>query len=242
MKKQILSVVLGSLVSSMAAAAHWGYEGAEGPSHWAELSSEFDTCATGKNQSPINLTHMVKGDLPALKINYAKGGQQIVNNGHTVQVNYTPGSTLEVDGHTYELKQFHFHTPSENNIEGESFPMEAHFVHADKDGNLAVVAVMFKIGDFNPELEKAWSQMPAMAGDQQQLKHVVSAANLLPKDHNYMRFSGSLTTPPCTEGVSWFVMKGYDTASKEQIEHFAHTMHHNNNRPLQAMNARVVVQ
>ncbi len=221
---------------------HWAYYGHEGPKNWGELDSAFTACSTGKNQSPVNLTDMLEGELPAIKIDYEAGGNEIINNGHTIQVNYAPGSTISVAGHVFELKQFHFHTPSENTIDGKSFPMEAHFVHADKAGNLAVIAVLFEAGDNNAELEKAWALMPEHADEKHDLSPMVDAANLLQHDHDYYRFNGSLTTPPCTEGVTWLVMKDYDTASREQLEKFAHVMHHPNNRPVQPINARVIIQ
>lgn len=246
MKKQLIPFLLCSLLSSANAfaesKAHWGYSGPEGPEHWAELSAEFGTCTSGKNQSPVNLTGMIEGNLPAMKINYKVGGKEVVNNGHTIQVNYAPGSSITVAGKTFELKQFHFHSPSENTIEGHSYPMEAHFVHADKDGNLAVIAVMFKAGEHNAELEKAWEFMPHEAGASHELHNLINAKVLLPHNNDYYRFNGSLTTPPCSEGVNWFVMKFYDTASQAQIDKFIHAMHHDNNRPVQPLNARVVIK
>jgi carbonic anhydrase len=246
MKKHYIPVLLCSLLVSTTSFAegktHWGYSGHEGPEHWAELNAEFGTCASGKNQSPINLTGMVEGKLPGMKVNYKAGGKEVVNNGHTIQVNYEPGSTITVAGKTFELKQFHFHSPSENTIEGHSYPMEAHFVHADKDGNLAVIAVMFKPGKHNAELEKAWAHMPHEVGASHKLDSMVNANVLLPHSHDYYRFNGSLTTPPCSEGVNWFVMKYYDTASQAQIDKFIHAMHHDNNRPVQPINARVVIK
>lgn len=166
MKKMVivLSLMITGLFctsSSLAGeTAHWGYSGSDGPENWGELAPEFSACSKGKNQSPVNLAAMIKGDLPPISINYEVGGNEILNNGHTVQVNYQPGSTITADGRQFELKQFHFHSPSENTIEGSFFPMEAHFVHADRQGNLLVVAVMFKEGERNAELEKAWVHMP----------------------------------------------------------------------------------
>jgi carbonic anhydrase len=246
MKKQVLPLLLCGLLASTTSYAegkvHWGYSGDVGPEHWARLSAEFGTCGSGKNQSPVNLSGMIKGNLPKMKVNYKVGGKEIINNGHTIQVNYAPGSTITVNGHTFELKQFHFHSPSENTIEGHSYPMEAHFVHADKDGNLAVIAVMYKLGEYNTELEKAWKFIPHEVGASNELHNMVSAKALLPHKHDYFRFNGSLTTPPCTEGVNWFVMKFFDTASQAQIDKFVHTMHHDNNRPLQPLNARLVIK
>lgn len=222
--------------------AHWGYSGHEGPEHWGGLDPAYAVCSTGKNQSPVNLTGMIESDLPTITINYKSGGNEILNNGHTIQVNYNPGSTITVNGNEFELKQFHFHSPSENTIEGHFYPMEAHFVHADKEGNLAVIAVMFKAGEKNAELEKAWAHMPENAGEKRALPKSVDANILLPHDHDYYRFNGSLTTPPCSEGVWWLVMKFFHTASKEQIDKFAHAMHHPNNRPVQAVNARAILK
>lgn len=221
---------------------HWGYSGHSGPEHWGSLDPGYATCSQGKNQSPINLDRMIEGELTPIKVAYNPGGEAVLNNGHTIQVNYKAGSTLTIDGHQFELKQFHFHAPSENTIKNKSFPMEAHFVHADKDGNLAVIALMFEEGAANPEIEKVWAQMPQEAGNTEQLKSIVDGAALLPSNKDYYRFNGSLTTPPCTEGVWWVVLKDAVTASTEQIEKFSHTMHHPNNRPVQPVNSRLVVQ
>ncbi|WP_432459940.1 MULTISPECIES: carbonic anhydrase [unclassified Agarivorans] len=241
-----LSVLASALLISSTVIAqegnHWGYTGHQGPEHWAELSPAFATCASGVNQSPIDISDSVEGELAPLSFDYQVAGQQILNNGHAVQVNYAAGSKLSVDGHSFELKQFHFHAPSENTIEGQSFPMEAHFVHADAEGHLAVVAVMFEEGKTNPELAKAWAQLPHKTGEKFKLEQQVSALSLLPEDHDYYRFNGSLTTPPCSEGVVWLVMKQPVSASKQQIEQFVEVLHHPNNRPVQARNARVVIK
>ena len=185
---------------------------------------------------------MIESDLPHISINCKSGGNEILNNGHSIQVNYKPGSAVKVNDNEFELKQFHFHSPSENTIEGQSYPMEAHFVHADKEGNLAVIAVMFEAGEKNEELEKAWAHIPENAGEKSELPMSVDANILLPHDHDYYRFNGSLTTPPCSEGVWWLVMKYFQTASEEQIAKFANTMHHPNNRPLKLLNARAILK
>ena len=243
MKYQLLSVCLTSLICSAYASesSHWSYSGETGPSNWAKLSPDFSAC-DGKNQSPINLEGFIESELPLLNINYSAGGSDIINNGHTVQINYLPGSSMEVDGEVFELKQFHFHAPSENHIMGESFPMEAHFVHANEDGNLAVIALMFKVGDENELLSTAWQDIPLQAGDDFELAEKINAADLLPADRDFYRFNGSLTTPPCSEGVRWYVMKDYLTASAEQIELFSKALGHTNNRPVQSVNARVLLQ
>ncbi len=243
MKKTLIAV--GMLLLSSAAfssdGAAWEYAGEAGPDNWAKLSPEYGACA-GKNQSPINLTGFIKADLKPIVFNYKAGSAEILNNGHTVQVNALPGSAISVDGIQFELKQFHFHAPSENLINNKSFPMEAHLVHADKDGNLAVVAVMVTEGKANKSLEKEWAQMPKKEGEKSALSSNISPLGILPSNREYYRFDGSLTTPPCSEGVRWLVMKHPISASKAQIEQFAHVMHHPNNRPVQAVNARLVLK
>lgn len=221
--------------------AHWGYNGETGPENWAKLTPEFGACA-GKNQTPVNLTGFIKADLKPLKFNYKTGGSQILNNGHTVQVVYDAGSNVVIDGVEYGLKQFHFHAPSENLIQGESYPLEGHFVHADKDGNLAVVTVMFKEGHENSALKNLWAHMPAKEGDKIALSPAFNAQTLFPNNHAYYRFSGSLTTPPCTEGVRWIVLKKPAFVSKAQIDAFKKVMGQDNNRPVQAINAREILE
>jgi carbonic anhydrase len=220
---------------------HWGYSGEGAPAHWGDIDPRFTTCKNGVNQSPIDLTGFTESELPAITFNYQLTSSDILNNGHAIQANVKEGSSITVDGKTFELKQFHFHNPSENNINGKSFPLEAHFVHASKDGELAVVAVMFEEGEENKALNELWAKMPQNVGD----KNPIDAKNLdalLPKDRDYYRFNGSLTTPPCTEGVRWLVMKKPVTLSAAQIETFKKVMHHHNNRPIQPTNARVILK
>lgn len=235
-------VGLSTLPVDAGTGAHWGYEGAEGPSHWGELDPNWHTCREGRNQSPIDLEGAIDASLPPLELHYAVGGDDEVNNGHTIQINYEPGSWIALDGYEYQLKQFHFHAPSENRIAGREFPLEAHLVHADADGNLAVIAVMFEEGAKNQALADAWQEMPEEPNTHHPLPTRASAEALLPSNRDYYRFNGSLTTPPCSEGVVWIVMKQPVTASSEQIAKFARVMGHPNNRPLQPLNARVVLK
>ncbi|MEE9303253.1 MAG: carbonic anhydrase family protein [Thiotrichaceae bacterium] len=221
--------------------AHWGYQGKVGPSNWAQLSPEYSGC-TGQNQSPVNLTGFIESDLAPIAFHYEDGGNEIINNGHTVQVNYDVGSYITVDGVQFNLAQFHFHAPSENHINGKSYPLEAHLVHQDRHGNLAVVAVMFTEGAENEELAKTWSYMPKHKDEKHALSPALNVSDLLPENRDHYRFNGSLTTPPCSEGVRWFVMKSSVSASKAQIETFSDVLRHPNNRPLQAINARSVMQ
>ena len=237
-------VLLGSTTFAQehTAKAHWGYTGHGSPEKWAELSPKNQMCGIGKNQSPINVTTSADADLEALTIDYKNPSSSIINNGHTIQVNIQEGNTLTVDNIAFELKQFHFHTPSENNIDGKSFPLEVHFVHLDKDGNIAVLALMFEEGEANTNLAKIWEKMPLKAEETADavLENIASA--LLPKEREYYRFNGSLTTPPCTEGVRWFVLKTPVSISKEQVAKFLELMKHPNNRPIQATNARVIIK
>ncbi|GAB6039732.1 carbonic anhydrase family protein [Endothiovibrio diazotrophicus] len=234
----MLMIVAGSAAAS--GGAPWGYSGEEGPEHWGQLSPDYHLCGTGRNQSPVDLGGFIQAELPPLALHYQAGGTRVVNNGHTIKVDYAPGSTLQVNGRPYELKQFHFHSPSENLIAGDSFPMEMHLVHADADGNLAVIGVMFEEGEANAELAKAWAAMPDHRGSAAPAS-TIDVNGLLPADRDYFRYNGSLTTPPCSEGVTWLVMKHTATASKAQIEAFQHVMHHPNNRPVQPINARTIL-
>jgi len=247
MKKTLSVLAAVTLLSGIATAnehgtSKWGYTGHNSPESWGQLSEKYHQCSDGLNQSPINITHSISDPNHApLNLDYKKGSTEVINNGHSIQVNVEPGDTLVVDGKTFELKQFHFHSPSENHINGKAFPLEAHFVHLDKDGNIAVVAVMFVEGAKNKDLAKIWKVMPKTEG-KVPLKIKDIAANLIPAKQHYYRFNGSLTTPPCTEGVRWFVIEKPLSISKEQIETFQHIMHHPNNRPIQPLDARIIVE
>ncbi len=240
------SLLVGSMLFAGGHATHWGYTGHEGPSNWGDLDSKYSMCKLGSSQSPINITSAVtieSSNLEKIAFNYKTGASSVVNNGHTIQVNIEDGSSIKIDGITFSLKQFHFHTPSENQIDGKHFPLEAHFVHASKDGKLAVVAVMFEEGKENSTIKKIWNKMPHKAGGNATCGlSSKTVKNMLPKDKSYYRFSGSLTTPPCSEGVRWMVLKNYATISKAQVKEFLHTMHHENNRPIQPVNARKVMK
>ncbi|MDX1374174.1 MAG: carbonic anhydrase family protein [Burkholderiales bacterium] len=234
--------LFASFCSTPAFAQHWGYTGESGPEHWSKLDAKFAMCGLGRNQSPVDLRGFVEAELKPLKLAYKAGAADIVNNGHTVQVNYAPGSRLTVNGRSFELKQFHFHAPSENHISGKPYALEAHLVHADKDGNLAVVAVMFNEGKANALLSRLWEKMPAQAGGKAELPAGLSVTGILPAKRGYYRFNGSLTTPPCSEGVWWLVMKNPMSASKAQIGQFSKTLGFANNRPVQPLNARAVLR
>ncbi|PHS39279.1 MAG: hypothetical protein COA91_06415 [Robiginitomaculum sp.] len=218
----------------------WSYIGANGPEHWASLSESFATCASGTVQSPFDITADNTDDLPALNLNYVPTDMTVINNGHTIQVDQTGGGQLVVGDATYNLLQFHFHTASEYSIDGKFYPLEVHLVHASDAGELAVVGVMFAQGEANAELANIWANMPATKGKNVVDGQVVDVKNLLPASGQYYRFMGSLTTPPCSEGVNWHVMSQPITASAEQIAAFK-AIFPMNARPLQAENDRMVV-
>ena len=190
------------------AGPHWSYEGATGPAHWGDLNPKFATCKLGKKQSPIDIGATEKAQLPPVEFHYAATPLKIVNNGHTIEVTCAKGSTLKIGDTTYELLQFHFHTPSEHTVAGKPFDMEAHFVHKDAKGTLAVVGVFLEKGRPNAVIALVASFMPNVAGKEVEVPGLaVNAAHLLPFDKSQYAYSGSLTTPPCTEGVQWRVLK-----------------------------------
>ncbi|AJJ62319.1 carbonic anhydrase [Yersinia aldovae] len=242
-EKVIFAVLLSISCSSLATehSPHWSYEGSEDPAHWGKLSPDFSLCENSKNQSPINIQGALKSNHGKLELAFQQGKQQIVNNGHTIQVNVSEGNTLRLDNSTFTLQQFHFHAPSENEIDGKQFPLEAHFVYKDKDGALAVLALMFLEGKANTQLAKAWQQIPAAVDQTAVLNKPLDIKMLLPKQFNFYRFSGSLTTPPCSEGVRWIVLDQPVSASTEQINQFRSVIHHANNRPIQPLNGRIIV-
>ena len=244
MKRNVIIAAL--MVTSLSCAAseqtsHWGYEGQENPENWGKLSPDYSACQKGKNQSPINIDHVLKTEHEKLNFTFQPSKQEVINNGHTIQVNISGDNQLTLDDQSFILQQFHFHTPSENTIKDKRYPMEAHFVYQNKAGELTVVALMFNHGEVNRELAKIWQQMPAQAGNKAIIENTVDIRALFPNTLDYYRFSGSLTTPPCTEGVRWIVLEQPVTASEEQIEKLHSTMHHDNNRPVQPLNGRVIV-
>jgi carbonic anhydrase len=249
--RRMLSVCTGiffvfSLFFTSAALAegghHWGYKGELSPENWYKADPAFNMCKEGKNQTPIDIKPQYDADLPDLKINYALKGDSIVNNGHTVQVSYPAGNTLTMGGVKFNLVQCHFHSPSENTMEGKSYPLEAHFVHQDAKGNLLVLAVFFAEGQENPAIASLWKAAPKKVGKSEKLAQPFDPLSILPESKDYVYFNGSLTTPPCSEGVRWCVLKSPLSISKAQAETLMNMMHGPNNRPLQPVNARPVLE
>ena len=245
--QSVLGVFLACLILASPTLAaeghHWGYTGEFSPENWHKAGPSFGLCQEGKNQTPIDIKPHYDVALPALNLLYTHKGESILNNGHTIQVPFPSGNSLTVTGDkAYSLLQVHFHSPSENTLNGESFPMEAHFVHKDNDGNLLVLAVFFKEGEANPGIAALWKNMPQAANQTAKLSQAFDPMSILPSSMDYIYFNGSLTTPPCSEGVRWCVLKTPLTVSKEQAEALLKIMKGPNNRPLQPANARPVLQ
>lgn len=220
---------------------HWTYEGATGPEHWGQLNPEYTACGVGKQQSPIDLTNPTDKDLTNIVFSYKPSPVDILNNGHTVEVEYAPGSSIEVDGKRYNLVQFHLHAPSEHQVNGQNYPIELHLVHKADDGSTAVVGVFLKEGAENTAYAPVWDHLPAKEQPATDVGTTVDAAKLLPVDQTTYRYNGSLTTPPCTEGVSWFVMASPVEMSKAQIDAFRQ-IYDDNNRPVQPLDGRQLVE
>ena len=234
-----LGLTLTTLATLASAAPHWEYQGHHGATHWSELDTAFEKCGVGQQQSPIDIAQTVKAELPALNFHYGKVSPTIWNNGHTVQVNVPPGNTLEVGGQTYELLQFHFHLPSEEAVQGRHFPMVIHLVHKNADGQLGVVGVFIKAGPANAVLKPIFAHLPRQ-GEKITVDDLsLDLAALLPQSLGYYSFDGSLTTPPCSEGVNWMVLKSPVDLSPAEIASFRHLIGHNA-RPVQPLNGRTV--
>jgi len=220
----------------------WDYGDALGPSHWGDLKPEFATCKNGHHQSPIDIRNPKKAALPPIHFDYKPSPLHIIDNGHTIMVNYSPGSFISVGDKKYTLKQFHFHRPSEEKINGKSFDMTVHLVHADSSGKLAVVAVLLQEGKDNPLVHELWSDLPKEKEKEERLDDIqIDVSRLLPSDRSYYTFSGSLTTPPCSENVKWFVLKHPTTISAEEIRQFSR-LYRNDARPTQPLYDRVVLE
>ncbi|MGE0877681.1 MAG: carbonic anhydrase [Acidimicrobiia bacterium] len=219
-------------------AVHWSYEGEAGPVHWKDLSADFEACE-GTKQSPIDIGNPKVEQLADIKFTYINTPGTVVNNGHTIQVNLQSGSKIELDGKTYELVQFHIHAPSEHVVNGKSFPMEIHLVHKSSDGQLAVVGLMVKAGKENSRLTPAWKVLPNEEGKEEATKGPIELGLLLPSDHQTIRYDGSLTTPPCSEGVKWNIITTPVELSQAQIDAFT-KLYKGNNRPIQERKDRVV--
>jgi carbonic anhydrase len=218
---------------------HWAYTGATGPESWGRLKPEFQQCMLGKRQSPIDIRDGIAVQLDPIQFEYRPTAFRVIDNGHTVQVNVEPGNGIVVQGHRYELVQFHFHRPSEERINGRQYEMVAHLVHKDVDGKLAVVAVLMDQGKAHPIIQQVWNNLPLEKGMEQMALSQLDLNMLLPDQRQYYTYMGSLTTPPCSEGVLWMVMKNPAQMSREQVSVFS-KLYQMNARPVQAASGRLI--
>ncbi|MDH4262475.1 MAG: carbonic anhydrase family protein [Spirochaetia bacterium] len=222
--------------------AHWSYDGKTGPQYWGNLSQDYNLCKTGKTQSPIDIQNAESGNLKSIAFNYNSSSLKILNNGHTLQVNNERAGFITVENGKYELVQFHFHTPSENKINGKSFPLELHLVHKNSQGELTVIGVMFEEGVKNDIIEKIWNNAPESSDKAATIESVsINPLDILPENGSYYQFKGSLTTPPCSEGVNWYVLQTPAQLSKDQITKFT-TFFGENARPVQPLNERKIFE
>ena len=216
-------------------AVHWGYEGDNGPEHWGDA---FPVCGKGKKQSPLNIIGPFEKSKDTLSVDYKEGPLKMLNNGHTIQVNIEPGSTLTIGKESFDLLQFHFHRPSEEQVDGKNASMVAHFVHKSKEGKLAVIGVMLNEGKDSAAIKTLWANLPPKEGEEfLPPKVTFNPASMLPKEMGFYNYEGSLTTPPCTEGVQFYILKTPVDISKQQLAKFPFKL---NARPVQSLNGRKI--
>lgn len=229
--------------------AHWGYSGEKGPEHWGDLSENFALCRDGVEQSPIDLTGAVAATKTGIErrigettltLEQRARVMDLVDNGHTIQVTNDVPMALDMDGVHYELVQFHFHAPSEHTIDGEHAPLEVHLVHKSAGGELAVIGVLVEEGEHDVLWDPIIGNLPDSQGDDRRLENLDLDMNeLRPLPKIYYRYQGSLTTPPCSEGVQWIVMAEKRQISSGQMAEMVSHLH-DNNRPVQPLGARTI--
>jgi len=240
-RKFMLGLVACPLCASAAKAegAHWSYEGNSKPENWAKLDAKFKVCAVGTEQSPVNLSGAVTAQPDNLALKWSSEPFQVINNGHTIQANTGGTNTLDLDGKSYSLKQFHFHAPSEHALDNKRSAMEVHFVHAAADGGLTVVGVFMKVGKANAAFRDVMANAPAKEGESK-TKTTIDPNVMLPEKRGHFRYEGSLTTPPCSEIVNWVVMENPIEVAEADVAAFV-KLFPNNARPLQALNRRFLL-
>ncbi len=246
-RRQALKVFAGMALCPLCASIgvaeeshHWSYEGATGPDKWGDLDAANAVCATGDQQSPIDITGVISARQPSLKLDWKKRPDTIVNNGHTIQVNFAQGNTLHIGSRSFGLTQFHFHHPSEHLVNGRRFAMEAHFVHSAAAGGLAVVGVFIIPGKANAVFNKIVSTMPQQAASPVAADPAIDPSRLLPAERGYHHYEGSLTTPPCSQTVDWLVLTHSVEAAEADIERFA-KLYPMNARPIQNRERRFIL-
>lgn len=222
--------------------AHWAYMGIEGPAHWSMLSKEFMICETGTRQSPINITMtQLNYNQEKLIFHYETSELHELNNGHTIQVSHVSGCRVDLNERAYKLRQFHFHAPSEHHINGEGFPMEMHLVHQDSQGRVLVLAVMLEADRDRPVLTKLWNWLPDQIGKEVSIPLEFRLSDILPPNTHHYSYSGSLTTPPCTEGVQWIVLKDPIHIARQDVDRFVEIIGENA-RPIQRIGDREIAE
>jgi len=219
----------------------WAYGGAAGPEHWGDLKPEFAACSSGSRQSPIDIRSGIRVDLEPIVFDYRASVFRVIDNGHTIEVRVGGGNSIEVQGRRFDLLQFHFHRPSEERIDGRQFDMVAHLVHRDPEGRLAVVAVLLDRGSAHPLVQSVWNHLPLDKNDEVAASPLLDLSHLLPADRRYFAYMGSLTTPPCTEGVLWLVMQQPVPIAVEQVNVFSR-LYPMNARPVQPAAGRLIKQ
>jgi len=232
-------------------AVHWGYGQDDGPGQWSSLNPDWSICTNGSAQSPIDVRNAQdSSELAGLALEMPEASVRVIrqehvlhalDNGHTIQVNVDAGDTLTIGDQSFDLRQYHFHSPSEHTVDGEHYPMEMHLVHTSSAGELAVIGVFIEEGEHNAAFEPVWSNMPTEPGTETLIEHVqVNIDDMLPSDTASWRYQGSLTTPPCSEGVRWIVLKTPIQLDAAQVKQFQDVFT-GNNRPTQPLNDRSVV-
>ena len=237
--RKLASAAASRVAHAAARAVPWDYSGRGGPDSWGRIKPEYAKCASGTRQSPIDIRDGIKVELDPIRFDYQPSAFRVIDTGHTVQVDVDPGSSIEVLGRRYALVRFDFHRPSEERIDGKPFEMVVHLVHEAADGRLAVVAVLLERGSAQAVVQRIWNNLPLEQGEPVAARTTLNPADLLPADRSYYTYMGSLTAPPCSEGVLWMVMKHPVPVSAEQIAIFAR-LYPMNARPIQAAGGRLI--
>jgi carbonic anhydrase len=218
--------------------ARWSYDGDTGPAHWGQLGGASTLCATGIRQSPVDIAGQIKSQTAKVKLNYNSVTAAIQNTGKAIRIVPANAGSIVLDGHAYDLKYIEFHSPSEHAINGHRATLESQFVHRDAKGNTVIVAVLYDVGVADPMLASLWTYLPSDPGQPLPLPDLlINAQDLLPSTDDFYAYSGSLTTPPCTEGVTWMVYSSPLSVSAEQADAFARAIGANA-RPLQDRHER----
>ncbi|KAA0978203.1 carbonic anhydrase [Pseudomonas sp. ANT_H12B] len=246
MKKQLLGSAITLIISCLCSTAWaatgttaaWSYTAPTDPENWSELNSEYELCTSGKAQSPIDIRDAVKTEVAPLTFTYRPSTATVLNNGHTIQVSSVDAGSITLASGDYAFVQMHFHTPSEEKIKGRAYPLNAHLVHRNTAGELAVIALLFEEGAHNPTLEPIMAAMPKEAGGIA-LLDTLNVANIFPAIRSTYSYSGSLTTPPCAEDVRWHVFSTVMQLSPAQLQAFQ-ALYPMNARPVQPLNGRSV--